>query len=93
MPNFNAGETVICLVEIRNLGSALVDPATSMKISIVGSHGDEEVLDQNMVKDSTGKYHYDYQIPSTGLSGKYNVAYTATDGTRITILKESFNVE
>lgn len=38
-----------------------------------------------------GKYHYDYQTADCE-RGKYTVIYKATDGSRITIEKETFEI-
>jgi len=45
-----------------------------------------------MTKDATGKYHYDCQTAGY-LDGKYEGKYVATDGSRITIETETFELE
>lgn len=89
---FDIGETVICSVEVKNDAGTLVDPATSMKITITDKNKAVVVNAVTMTKDSTGKYHYDCQ--TTGyIDGKYEVSYKATDGTRITIERQTFELE
>ena len=88
---FEIGETVICSVEVKDDDGAYKDPATSMKITITDKNKAVKVDGVAMTPDSTGKYHYDCQTAGY-IDGKYVVEYTATDGTRITIQKETFNL-
>lgn len=95
MAVFEIGETVICSVEVKNSAGTLVDPATSMKIGIDQTKPALASIiadTTDMTKDSTGKYHYDFQSSST-TKGDYRVTYKATDGTRVTIEKETFTLE
>ncbi len=92
MSLFNIGETVVCSVEVKNTAGVLVDPATSMTTTITSPQKTIVVSAQNMSKDSTGKYHYDYTSEVTAPDGKYTAAYKATDGTRITIAKNIFEL-
>ena len=94
MATLDLGETIICSVEIRSDAGTLVDPATSVKIMIdrIKPNFANVVVATDMTKDSTGKYHYDYQT-ATAIAGEYEVTYTATDGTRITIEKDSFTLD
>ncbi len=89
--NFDIGETVPFQCEVKR-GESYIDPATSMKITITDKHYAVKVDTVDMTKDATGKYHYDAQTVGW-LDGKYEVKYTATDGTRITIEKEAFTLE
>ena len=91
MANLNVGGTVICWRNVKDDAGAYKDPATSMTISIWDSQNGTEVTDAAMTKDAVGKYHYDYQ--ASGVIGRYTVLYTATDGTRISIQKDTFNLE
>ena len=94
MANFDIGETVICSIEVRNAAGTLVDPSTSMQIAIdwIKPNFGNIITATNMTKDSTGKYHYDFASAGKQ-AGSYQVIYTATDGTRITIEKETFSLE
>ena len=92
MSSFDIGETVIVLCEVRDDGGAYKDPATSMKITITDKFNVVKVNNVDMTKDAIGKYHYDCQTEGY-VDGKYVIKYVATDGTRITIQKESFNLE
>ena len=91
MADFDIGETVICSVEVKDDAGAYKDPATSMKITITDKNYVVKVNNADMTKDAVGKYHYDCQTAGY-IDGKYEVAYKATDGTRITILKDYFNL-
>ena len=85
---FHVGETVICSIEVRDADGNLADPSTSMKITITDNRNGIEVVDEAMIKDDTGKYHYDWNTLSTNPVGIYFIIYTATDGTRIAIEKD-----
>ena len=91
---YDIGETIICSVEVKNDAGTLVDPATSMNIVIdqITPQYANKVTSTGMTQDSTGKYHYDCQTASY-LPGGYTITYTATDGTRITIKKDTFALE
>ena len=90
MNDFNLGETVICLIEVKDGSGAFVDPATSMTVTI-WDPGNAKVIDvQAMVKDSIGKYHYDYT--PTIKTGTYIIKYIAIDSSRISIQKDNFTV-
>jgi len=93
MSVFDCGETIICSIEVKDDDGVLKDPATSMNIVITDPQNGEVVASTAMTKDSTGKYHYDYATVSATLHGAYTAKYTATDGTRITIEKDTFSLE
>lgn len=91
---FQIGETIICSIEVKNDAGTLVDPATSMNIvidQITPSYA-SKVASTAMTKDAVGKYHYDCQT-SAYTAGTYKAIYTATDGTRITIEEDTFDLE
>lgn len=89
---FDVGETVICSIEIKDDNGDYKDPATSMKITISNSKNGDGVENVDMTPDTTGKYHYDCQTAGY-IDGKYTVEYTATDGARITIQRDTFELE
>ena len=85
------GATIVASCEVTNDAGTLVDPATSMKITITDKFGNVKVNAVDMTKDSTGKYHYDCQTAGY-VDGKYIAKYVATDGTRITIEEKDFSL-
>jgi len=91
---FQKTETVVCstTTTIKSTGIATT-PATSMDIVITDPVGTEVVTSSAMTEDGDGLHHYDYTPASTVLTGEYKVQYKATDGTRITISKDTFEVE
>ena len=91
MADFDVGETIIFAVEVKGVAGAYKDPQTSMKITITDKNYVVKVNGIAMTKDAVGKYHYDFQTAGC-INGKYEVAYKATDGTRITIQKEYFTL-
>ena len=86
---FHVGETVICSIEVGDADGNLADPSTSMKITITDNTNGIEVDDQAMTKDSTGIYHYDWTSSADAPLGIYYIVYTATDGSRISIEKDT----
>lgn len=92
MAVFDVGETVICSIEVRNSSGSLKSP-TTMQIKITDPDNTTVVTTQVMQNDSTGLYHHDYTSSSSAITGEYNVTYTATDSSRITIQKDEFRLE
>ena len=88
---FDIGETVICSCEVKDDAGAYKDPATSMKITVIDKSGIVKVDGVVMTKDAVGKYHYDFATLNMA-EGVYVVRYEATDGTRITIEKDTFSL-
>ncbi len=95
---FDVGETVVCSITIRDSTGALQDPVDSMKIVIdrLEPSWANVVASTSMTggvgNDGVGLYHYDCQT-SNFVAGKYEIIYTADDGTRITIQKDTFMLE
>ena len=92
MAQFNRGETIICSVLVKNSAGTLVDPQTSMKITIKDANNGAEVNNVDMTKTATGTYHYDFNSTASSMKGLYTVLYKATDGTRISICQDSFEL-
>uniref|UniRef100_A0A6M3J8Y1 Uncharacterized protein n=1 Tax=viral metagenome TaxID=1070528 RepID=A0A6M3J8Y1_9ZZZZ len=95
MVSFDIGETIICSITVKDSAGALQDPATSMNIVInrvPPNYVANIVSSTAMTKDSTGTYHYDFASAGKD-NGKYEAVYTATDGTRITIEKDTFELK
>lgn len=89
---FQKTETVVCSITIRSNGT-LTSPITFMNIIITDPVGTEVVPSTAMDEDDTGLYHKDYTPDSTALRGMYKVEYKATDGDRVTIEEDEFEVE
>jgi hypothetical protein len=92
---FYTGETLIFSAEVRRKSdNGLFDPI-SVKITISSARlkaSDKVVIKidgQPMTKSSVGIYSYDWNSDQTG---SYNVTYTALDGTRVTIMKDTFKI-
>jgi hypothetical protein len=70
------GETAYIYAEFRNLAGELVNPTTSIKISIWDKDGTLKIDGVAMAgPDATGKYHYAYPIPGTATPDE-NKAWT-----------------
>lgn len=65
-------------VEVRDKLKALVDPDTIV-ITILSPAG-AGIDEQNMTKDGTGKYHYDYLIATDAPIGKWRTEIKAVKG-------------
>ena len=94
MTSFEIGETVICSIEVKDENGDLQDAATSMNIVIdrlSPNYSAGIVTSTSMGNDSTGKYHYDFASASKA-AGQYRIIYTATDGSRIKIELDTFNL-
>ena len=90
---FQIGETVICSITVKDENGDLQDAATSMNIVINRVQPFESIISSTaMTNDSTGTYHYDFASASK-VVGEYEILYTATDGSRITIETDTFNLE
>ena len=92
MNEFQIGETIICTIEIKDADGAYVDPETSITITVLDASGATVVDAQAMVKDTVGKYHYDYTSEETAVRGVYHISYKATDGTRVTKTTDEFKL-
>ena len=93
MAKFEIGETIICSITIKNSADVLVDPATSIKITIEDEDGVKVVDDIAMTNDGVGLDHYDYTSALTVKAGPYTIWYIAIDGARTTKQKDSFELE
>ena len=91
--HFRLGETVVVKTQIRNDVGNLVDPATSVKISIFDLHNGAEVDCADMVKFAVGLYRYYYTIPQDATTGDFRVVVEDVDGVVVTYDdNETFNV-
>jgi len=59
---------------------ALVDPTTSIKVTVEDSAGSKVVDAADMTKSDTGIYDYYYDIASDPVEGWYNGAVVVVDG-------------
>lgn len=70
------GETVRQKVEVTDTDRVCVDPDTIV-ISIFDTTGVKKVDSQTMTHDSTGKYSFDYLIPTDAILGLWTVEIKA----------------
>lgn len=91
---FDKGETVICSITVRNSRKALTDPTTSMNIIIdrIKPNFENIIALTAMQRDGAGEYHYDFDTSVITSNSTYEVTYIATDGTRITKQKDTFEL-
>lgn len=86
------GETITIEATVKTTERALVNPTTSITITIKDPTGTTMVDAQAMTNDSTGKYHYDYAIPADATTGEWNTEVTASSG-KPSIEQHKFTVE
>ncbi len=89
---YQRGETYILSVEVKDSSGEYYDPDTSVIAKIIDANNNI-VSSGSMVKDSTGKYHYDYTIKSDDATGIWQTKVICVDGTRTTIETKKFLVE
>lgn len=92
---YQSGETIRLSATITDSAGVAADPAT-VTMTIENSSGIEVVSAAAMTKSATGSYYYDYAIPSINIAGigAYTYKVTSTgSGSRITIVKDSFEVD
>lgn len=87
--SFHLTETVICSADVYDLDGNLADPSTSMKITITDSEDEKKVDNEDMIKDGTGEYHYDWNTALITAAGRYKVFYTAIDVIRKSIKEDA----
>lgn len=92
MPSFYRGSTIYCTRNVKDLDGNYFDPSTSMKITIDHALNGIEVNGVDMEKDSTGKYHYYYTLPSVTGVHKTMIRYEAKDGSNIAVWEEEITV-
>jgi hypothetical protein len=90
---FQCTETIVSELEVRDQNSVLVDPSSVPKIDITDPDGTSVVTAQNMTKTAVGKYSHDYTPAAAAVPGWYGVKFTVTDGGRVTIARDGFDLE
>lgn len=86
------GRTVICRAVVKDEYGYLYDPQTSMEVTITDPHGTVVVDAQDMVRESTGRYSYDFQTTTEHIAGTYTCLYTATNSERVSNDKNTFEL-
>lgn len=76
---YHQGETIRQKAHVTDVSNSLIDPDTIV-ITIIDSENTKKVDAQAMTKDVTGKYHYDYLIPTDAMVGKWTTEIKATKG-------------
>ncbi len=85
MKKYFRGSTPYLKFYIRDSDGALVDPATSVTISVTDSFGNDVVTDATCTNDGVGIYHYSgWAIPATSVGKRYTWRPRSTDGAVIT---------
>lgn len=90
LTKYYQGETFRQKVHATDVNSVDTDPNT-IKITIKDSIGTKKITEAAMVKDSTGYYHYNYDIPSDAETGEW-VTEVNAEKTQIAIEHDRFFV-
>lgn len=83
--SFCVGEHIECLLEIRDNAGNLVDPDTSILVSVYRPDGTLDVDGTAMTKTVVGKYTYTYNSAGKPV-GIYRARFKTVDATKITLL-------
>ena len=73
------GETMPQTVEVRDVDKVLID-ADTIVITIADPEGTVKVTAEDMLNDSTGKYHYNYLLADDAVVGKWTTEVKAVKG-------------
>lgn len=84
MIEYKQGETVVIREVCRDSDGDLADPSTA-KITVEDYSGQTVVDDQTMTNTGSvvGKYHYNYTISATAVTGKYEYEAVFTDASSL----------
>jgi hypothetical protein len=78
---FISKATVWIRALVYDVDGVLVDPTTSIKVTVVDSGGTKQVDDQAMSKAATGTYDYYYTLASDADEGWWQGEVWTVDGT------------
>lgn len=71
MPDiFTIGDTIRLTAGIKNMDGNYYDPV-EIKISVIGTDGEELLTEATPLKSSVGVYYYDWKIQ--GITDRYNL--------------------
>lgn len=93
MTVYERGETYINRITVKNENSQVTTPS-SIKQSVYDPCNVLLVDAANMTNtgSATGKYHYNWSIPSSATYGRYDIKVNAATSTSTTIFKDEFYV-
>ena len=86
---YERGETCVFDIEIRAIPSGTLTNCTDVDVTFTDMCNTKLLDEQSMASDATGKYFYNYSIPSDTLYGKYNITYKCVDAAGLTSKKRS----
>jgi len=90
---FYKGETAVILTAIYDAMTGQPADPDSVVVSVYDSKNGPEIENQDMVKDSTGNYHYDVDTSVFNNLGTCFAIIKATSGERCAIEKTYFTVD
>ncbi len=76
---YHQGETIRQKAHVTDVSKTLIDPDTIV-ITIIDSENSKKVDTQAMTKDVTGKYYYNYLIPTDAVVGVWTTEIKAVKG-------------
>lgn len=87
------GDTATFSVEVRDLTTGnLVDPDGNALTFAVYDPNRTRITSVAAVRDSVGKYHYDYTIPDNGKEGLWTAEFTGKISNVPFIYRQEFGV-
>lgn len=93
MAIYQRGESVVCSLKTRNSSGDLVNPDTTIQITITDGRRRNLVTGADMINDGTGLYHFDFNSTLAHPIGRYRIRYVTIDAARTTITDEFFELE
>lgn len=92
MARFNLGETVELRLWVRDDNDSLVTPSAIPTVTVTDPNGDEFLTSSAMVPISTGYYTYKLPTASDDIKGSYQIKFTVTDQSTVSIQWDSFDL-
>lgn len=90
---FQRPETIVCELEVRTAAGVLTTPSSIPKLTVTDPLAAAVVDNQSMTEVSVGNYTHDYTPGATAELGWYSAKFTVTDGGRVTIKQDGFDLE
>ena len=85
IPIYQRGTTIRLKATIKDADGALMDPGTSIQVSVTDPAGATALAGTAMTKSSTGVYYYDWQTSADATKGLYKQKVTAVDSSKTSI--------
>jgi len=89
---YKTGEMVICQIENYSTFTGLLVNPDLIVVSIEDPNGSVMITEEVPTNDSTGKYHYNYEISDAAAKGMYKITWKAKKNFITTKTTDTFEV-